>query len=561
MLKKANLRLMAVAVMVVLIGTGSARADLTDGLIAHWTFDEGSGGTAYDSVGGNDGTLVNGPIWTTGQIDGALEFDGSNDYVEVPYIPDYQLPVFTVSAWVYAAAPDLTGAIVTRGEDVTSDNSALNFCISEWGGVLLTYEDNSDNSHDFPTNYRPPSGIWTYLTASRAQDGEIKIYANGIPIGQWVSSATPTNKCYQKILVGAYWYRPTPPGYPTGFFPGAIDDVRVYDRALSSEEVEELYRGELLGLEVVGPDEVAENFQAQYNSIANYERADIDVTALADWSVEPNSDCSIASGLLTTEMVDLPEDVTITAQYGEDPNTEIAQKDVSILPICPSGSALELDGVNDYVEVLSNASLKTSNSLTIELWFKPDVDITPALNHFISLVNKHQGENSGLGYVLQFDNGSGGNRGALRFVVGNGTSHICVSNKDNWSAGVWYHVGVSYEPTADSKNVKFFVNGVLDAVVDMKELIGTHDDPLYIGSEIGIRQYFGGILDEVRVWDVALTEVQMLTLMHTRPDTGEPNLVGYWDFDEGEGQVAYDKSGNGNDGVLGSSLDPDDSDP
>jgi hypothetical protein len=48
-------------------------------LVSLWKFDEGSGGTAYDSASDNDGTIY-GASWTTGQIGGALDFDGSNDY-------------------------------------------------------------------------------------------------------------------------------------------------------------------------------------------------------------------------------------------------------------------------------------------------------------------------------------------------------------------------------------------------------------------------------------------------------------------------------------------------
>ena len=64
---------MAVAVLVVLIGGGSAWADLTDGLVAHWKLDDATGTIAEDSAGSNDGTLVNGPIWTAGQIGGGVK--------------------------------------------------------------------------------------------------------------------------------------------------------------------------------------------------------------------------------------------------------------------------------------------------------------------------------------------------------------------------------------------------------------------------------------------------------------------------------------------------------
>ena len=68
-----------------------------EGMISHWKFDGGEGTTAYDSVGNNHRTIY-GAEWTTGQIDGALRFDGDGDYVDFAnnVITGAE---FTVSAW------------------------------------------------------------------------------------------------------------------------------------------------------------------------------------------------------------------------------------------------------------------------------------------------------------------------------------------------------------------------------------------------------------------------------------------------------------------------------
>ena len=69
--------------------------------IVHWRFDEDQGTTAYDSVGDNDGTLVNGPSWTVGHFLSALEFDGVNDYVRVPDNSSLDINgEITISAWI-----------------------------------------------------------------------------------------------------------------------------------------------------------------------------------------------------------------------------------------------------------------------------------------------------------------------------------------------------------------------------------------------------------------------------------------------------------------------------
>ena len=80
-------------VLINFFGNKEARAEITTGLVGHWNFDEGAGTTASDSSGnGNTGTLTNGPVWTTGKINGALNFDGVDDNVSIPWNSSLDLP-------------------------------------------------------------------------------------------------------------------------------------------------------------------------------------------------------------------------------------------------------------------------------------------------------------------------------------------------------------------------------------------------------------------------------------------------------------------------------------
>ncbi len=167
---------------------------------------------------------------------------------------------------------------------------------------------------------------------------------------------------------------------------GKIDDVRFYDKALSADQIGQLYHGELISLEILGPDQVVENSQAQYNAIAHYDNDSTkDVTNSASWSVEPNTNCSIATGLLTTEAVDLPQDITILAEYSEGENTQEAQKQVEIFAICPSGSALEFDGQDDYVNVPDSDDF-TPNVGTVCAWIKLRVGESATMEESFSIL-------------------------------------------------------------------------------------------------------------------------------------------------------------------------------
>jgi hypothetical protein len=105
-------------------------------LIHHWTLDETGGGTAYDSVGDKDAVLHGGPLWqpTAGRIDGALAFDGENDYLTTPFILDPATESFCAFAWIKGTE---------RGRAIISQNDSSGFS-QLWlgadpsGGRLIT---------------------------------------------------------------------------------------------------------------------------------------------------------------------------------------------------------------------------------------------------------------------------------------------------------------------------------------------------------------------------------------------------------------------------------------
>jgi hypothetical protein len=82
--------------------TGHVDAQLQNGLVGYWSFNEGAGTAAMDSSGnGNTGTLINGPTWVSGKSGTALSFDGADDYVEIPETQSLNLSsALTVSAWI-----------------------------------------------------------------------------------------------------------------------------------------------------------------------------------------------------------------------------------------------------------------------------------------------------------------------------------------------------------------------------------------------------------------------------------------------------------------------------
>jgi hypothetical protein len=500
-------------------------------LIAHWTFDEGSGTIAYDSVGNNDGTIY-GAQWTTGQIGGALSFDGNGDYVDIADNAALQLPwALTVTAWVkpiYDGRDYYADAIVVKGQNV-GWGPYFNYRIAMENQNLYTWGVTRSGTELFFHGGTPIYDNWQHL-ALTADGTKCRAYINGIEVA---SRGAP----------GPYL---TFEGYPlqigghavtnARWFSGLIDDVRIYNRALLIGEIQQLYQEglpQLVGLEIVGPNEVAEDFSAQYKAIAHYDNSNTrDVTDSADWSVEPNDIADIDAGLLETEEIDKPQNIIITAEYTEGQNTQVAEKQVSIFTICPTGTALQFDGQDDYVEVPYDDSMATTNEITIGAW----VNITNTAGsgqHY--LVDSRDGTGSGYGLNIDTE--------FIQFWIAgswyrNFLSTISIKN--------WHHVVGTY----DGSNMIVYVDGAEIDRYSVATNIIPSNSPLFIGQRYGYGERFQGIIDEVAIYNRALTAEEIQILMHTRPESADPNLVGYWDFDEGEGEIAGDSSGNGNDGTL-----------
>ncbi len=561
MTKKANLKLMTVAMMVVLIGAGSAWADLTDGLVAHWKLD----GDAIDSAGSNDGTIY-GAIPTTGQIDGALSFDGSGDYVELPDNEPVWLPQnnFTLSAWAYFERDIGIVDYILDLNAAGSSNPAnmLGYAMqrAQGTGKLSFFMFTVANSAErLISNDILEKNKWYHLVAVRDGTTQV-IYIDGQLDASRTCSADPIdfvgNYDNDKVSIGRFSRSGNP---NAAHFNGKIDDVRIYDRALSAKEVKELYRGQLLSFEIIGPGEVAEDSQTQYRAIADYELAsDVDVTDLAEWSVDPNDNCGIAAGILTTEMVDLPTDVTVTAQYSEDDVDESAEKDVSIFAICPSGSALDFDGVDDYVDCGNDDSLDISDSVSLTGW----VRFERLLGYQCILAKRGAETDKTANYAFRTGNES--NSDELEFYYHDGTAwHVYTTSGADLTVDEWYHVAATFEFGAGT-SVKCYVNGTLIESGSWtwgngNALVQTNTKPITIGA-LTDKEKLDGLIDEVGIYNRALSAEEVQALMYTRPDMGDSSLVAYWDFDEGQGQEAGDSAG-GNDGVLGSTGSIDDNDP
>ncbi len=225
-------------------------AGTTDGLVGYWKLDETSGTTAIELINNNDGVMTGGLTGAdtiTGKNKGALQFNGTTDYISVPDTDELNPDAWTLSSWfkVDALSADGTQMIIEKSEDT-----------------------NASNQRDYSMQFnQPENSLRCYYQSASGVDGITNDVNNSVVVGQWYHGACVYNatnntltaylngaqltqknvagiippKTDGKINIGAAQYKLTP---INDEFVGAIDDVRIYNRPLSAAEIAEIYNQE-----------------------------------------------------------------------------------------------------------------------------------------------------------------------------------------------------------------------------------------------------------------------------------------------------------------------------
>ena len=224
-----------VSFALVLIVAGNASSEL----VVHWTLDEGSGSVAHDLSGnGNDGTLNGEPKWATGKTGGALECDGTDDYVEIPRIVQDD---FTIMAWIKTDTPGLSlGAQGYQGSGlIWSDVAGVanDFILAVLGTKLSFFCGNPDLSVNSDRDI--VTGQWVHVAAIRnLQEQKIGIYIDGEHEKTLDHANSNPLDAHDIIAVGGNVL-------DSRYYTGLIDDVRIFDHALTGIEVLSAMQGQI----------------------------------------------------------------------------------------------------------------------------------------------------------------------------------------------------------------------------------------------------------------------------------------------------------------------------
>jgi hypothetical protein len=203
------------------------------GLVSLWKFDEGSGTIAYDSVGDNDGTLVNGPIWTTGQIDGALSFDGVDDYVKTLN------NIFTNAQ--LAAGATLTAWFKTGSSSygfIADDEGYLNLGVNPAAHPNKLLATADGGTHIYYSTSNVNDNLWHHAAIVWNGTNTAILYFDGVSESSGSSGPPKPDSKSRPFTIGVH-------STLSAYLNGIVDDVSVYDKALSAEEIWQLYQNGL----------------------------------------------------------------------------------------------------------------------------------------------------------------------------------------------------------------------------------------------------------------------------------------------------------------------------
>ena len=446
---------------------------LSDGLVGYWKMDEASwDGTADEVVdasgAGNDGVAVGaGGIPTTGvgKFGSGGVFDGVDDYVNVPSLLTSN---FTISFWAKTASSSSQDPIDTGFTSHVFARSYINANSKKiqfygfYGGTISVV---SSSAGTFPLN------TWTHVIFQNDNYTQ-RIYLNGVLDGEEVHTGNTGTSGMLYIGGQSSWWN------------GSIDEVRIYNRALSPGEVRDLYNW------APGP--------------------------VAHWKMDEN----VSGDAQTLNDISGNENAGTTVDGANDTGM-----DCSVLG--KYGSGCEFDGVDDYVNCGNDASLDITDAITIEAWVK-----FGSVTKSQDIVAKRTAWNTPSGYRLAFD-----------YTTVNGIEvrgrhyNYARANNAGLIVGEWYHiVGLLTETGSGNK---IYINGVNKTVAtSATENLASNSLDVIIGSNSpSSTGFFDGTIDDVRIYNYARTQAQILE-DYAGGAGRKKQPIAHWKFDEGYGTIA-----------------------
>jgi glucose/arabinose dehydrogenase len=522
--------------------------------IAHWALDEGAGSVAANSAApAYDGTLTGTPTWTTGRLGSALFFDGS-DYVEFGNITQLNgAQTITLTAWIKRFA---AGSVVALGMKESAFQN-LGIETRSDGTVRLNVSSGAAAYGAFSLNDTNWHHIALVFDGTRTGNANrLKGYLDGAQVPLTYAGTIPA-----AVTTHPSAFRLG--RFDNAFSQGFIDDVWLHPRAIALSEIQAhgpvlpdlqpptisitapaqnatvsgdvvittdaadnvgvrgvqfLLDGENLGAEDTGfPYSISWHTTYSDNGLHT-------LAARARDAAENSATASI------DVLVSNPPPTDLVAGYAFDEGAGASAADASghglsgTLLNGPAwaqgiyGGALSFDGADDYVDLSDPPALRMTGSMTISAW----INSSSFPFDDAAIVSRRAADQTGFQLDTTVDQGP---RGIGFKLTSSAGANMMRYGATAMQANSWYHIAGVYDAAARTMNV--YLNGVLDngalvgTITSSQQYSTEHVD---IGRRAGSSGFeFAGRVDDVRIYNRALTALEIQTDMNTPLSGGNPS--------------------------------------
>lgn len=209
-----------------------------------WSFDEGKGTIATDSTGNGNNGIIKGATWVKGKIGTALSFNGKSN-VQIPYKSKLNpQKAITVEAWVNPVANTQWVKILSKSAHPNTDYSI--FCGGK-NNVGFSIKIGNVVRTAYSAKNSVPLGKWTYVVGT--YDGNrLRLYINGKQVNSFAVNGK-INAHAEALTIGG--------DIRSAYFKGMIDEVRIYDRALTAAEIQRNYQASIQAPELAVPANIS----------------------------------------------------------------------------------------------------------------------------------------------------------------------------------------------------------------------------------------------------------------------------------------------------------------
>lgn len=443
---------------------------LDSGLVAYWSFGDS---TATDNSGNGHNGTVYGATPVSGIYKQAFNFDGQNDFIQVPNSSSLNPASITLTAWYKPTSFSGNGYIIYKegflgamyvaqhqyylkvygNQPNPSQGSAFGF------GIAASQMDRETKTQN---NFWVP-GHWYCIVGT--YDGQtLKLYVNGHLQSSYYTNNGAINNCGRPLRLGKGMNSPSDTVYASGI----IDEVRIYNRALSQDEVGKLY---------------------------------------------------VTSGLVAYWSFD---DSTATDNSGNGHNGAL-HGTTPVPGVSGLGTALSFDGIDDYVEVPDSSDLNPANAITLTAWYKPVSGVGGAGAD--PIIGKAYTSHSSPYYQYQLEvNRTAGARAFIFEVAAGGNRIQAVTPTYFYSPGSWYFIVGTY----DGNSATLYINDSLINSVPASGTVSDYGKPIRFaryGNPPFENYYLPGTIDEARIYNRALTRTEISYLYNFGTIPRHPDLL------------------------------------